>query len=335
MNIIKIISGRSNGALADDIAQYLGIPLTNVTLDDYSNTELRVEINESVRGCHVCIIQTGGENENHSINDYIMELCALAYACKSSEALTVTAFIPCFPYARADKKDVPRACITGSLMTQLLITSGVDRIVSMDLHSGQVQGFTGKPMPFDNIYCKKLLINKLREVCFTEYKDDINIINEKFVLISPDYGGYKRVRQYAKELGMKMDTMHKQRDYTKNSKVLETLLMGGEKNVRGKTAIIIDDMADTMGTMISAIKQLESFGCYEVIIVVTHGILSGPAIQRINDCANIKKVIVTNTIYQGDNVLKCKKLEVVDTSKLLAEVIRRLSNGTSISDLFN
>ena len=321
-----IISGNSNQELANDIAEYSGIKLTDRKITNFLNTEICVQILQHVRGKHVFIIQTGSFNEKQSINDYIMELFLLVNACKLSSANSITAIIPCFPYARADKKDLPRTSIGGSLMSILLKKAGVDRIVTMDLHAGQIQGFTD--IPFDNIYGKNLISNYISENILGD-KDSSN-----FILVSPDAGGIKRVIAYAESLKMKHLIMHKQRDYSQVSVVNKTIIIGDNLDLADKTLIVIDDIIDTMGTMIATTEELGKYGAKEVIIMATHGIFSGEAINRINNCKLIREVVVTNTLPQQHNQKTCSKIKVIDCAILLGEVIKKLIKGESIASLF-
>ncbi len=331
---IKLISGRSHVELSKMIASNLNLQLTKCTLDDFANGEIKVEINEPVRNFDVYIIQTGLTDDTHSINDYIIELFSIINACKLSSAKSVSVILPCYPYARSDKKDGSRVPINAAMITNILEGLGVNRIISLDLHSGQIQGFAR--IPFDNLYGIKILANSLNETIFKNkdnYKDS-DQLNSEFILVSPDEGGSKRVEAYAKRLGMKFVTMHKQRDYSKKSTVVSSILIG-EQVLLNKTAIIIDDIIDTMGTMISASQELKNHGIKDVIIVATHGVFSEPAITRINECDSIKQIIVTNSINQTANLKKTQKLVVVDTSDLFADTIRRLVHGHSISELFS
>jgi len=195
----------------------------------------------------------------------------------------------------------------------------------MDLHAAQIQGFFN--IPVDNLYADALICNRLKAMGIYE--------NEKYVLVSPDSGGVKRLYKCAGTLKLHAVIMHKQRDHTQSSKVDKTILIGEEDCVRNKTVVIIDDMADTMGTVVRAAETLAQHGAAEVMVAVTHGVLSGPALQRINECAHITKVIVTNTLPQEENVAQCPKIEVVDVSELLAMAIRMYMTGGSISGLFH
>lgn len=325
-NNFCLISGRSNLDLSKKIADHIQTELTECEIRDFANQEIRVQIKENVRGKNVYIIATGTSSEELSINDFIMETMLLIRSAKLSSAKNITLILPFMPYSRSDKKDDGRTAIGGKLLIDFLEVSGVNRIVSMDLHAGQIQGFTN--LPFDNLYAINLFIDYLRDRFILCTRND-------FVLVSPDNGGAKRIEAYAKKLQMKFVIMHKQRDYSTVNTVCKSTLIGDKEYCQGKTGILIDDMADTMGTMISACQELKEYGIEKVLIIVTHGILSGPAIDRINNCQQICKVVVTNSLPQEKNIERCKKLEVVDTSELFYKVINCLETGNSISSIFN
>jgi ribose-phosphate pyrophosphokinase len=269
-------------------------------------------------------------NNMHSINDYIVELIGIVSACRRSSAGTITALIPYFPYCRSDKKDAPRVPIMSRDVADMLVNAGVTRIVSIDLHAGQLQGFAN--IGWDNLFCLNLFVEELHKTLFNGL--NLDEINHKYVLVSPDVGGAKRIEAYAKKLKMNHVIMHKQRDHTKKSVITKTIIVGDVESIKNKTAIIIDDIIDTMGTMTAAANELTEHGAKNVIIIATHGIFSYPAFQRITECNAITQVIVTNTLPQIDNMKKCKKITCVDTSGLLAEVIKRLVESGSLSELF-
>lgn len=329
MEKIKVIAGRSNRPLAEGICSALQIKLTDSIIESFANGEIKVEVNEDIRGHSVYIIQTGGNTLQGSINDYFVETLLLIDACKRADAAKVNVILACFPYARSDKKDRPRIPIGGSLITNVLIAAGCDRIVTMDLHSGQIQGFTNH-VPFDNLYGIKLHIENCERTIFRGLTKEE--INEKFVLVSMDVGGAKRIKEYAMRLSMSYAIMDKQRDYSKSNTVLKSVLIG---DVKDKIAICIDDMADTCGTILAGIEDLKMHNCKGAIILVTHGILSGPAANRINGCDFISQVIVINTLDQTENIKLITKLSVIDASSLFAEVIKRITVGGSLSAMFN
>lgn len=325
-----IIGLRSNPELVEKILKFLGnnsidnsmnVPIISET---FANGEIRTQITQNIRNQDVFIIQTGANDEKMSINDYLMELLSTINACKMSSASKITVIIPSFMYARSDKKDVPRTPINSALICQLLEVSGATRIVSLDLHAGQIQG--SARIPFDNLYAIGLLSEYL--------KNNVQVNEETHVLVSPDNGGVKRIESYAKLMKMPYVIMHKQRDYTQKNVVMKSSLIGDPKHVNNKIAVIIDDMVDTCGTMVAAANELKEHGATSVIIVATHGIFSGPAFDRINSCEMIQKVVVTNSLPQEKNKEKCSKLEIVDISSLIGKVISCLMTGESISALF-
>lgn len=329
---VKIVAGRSNPELAESISSKLGIPLVKVKITDYGNTEIGVEIIESIRGFHVYIIQTGAPYQDRTVNDHLQELYNLIQACTLSSAKTVTLIMPCYAYARSDKKDAPRVSIMAATQTLIYQTLGVTRIIAMDLHAGQIQGMS-PIIPFDNLYGKKLQIENLKNTIFKGLSEDQ--IKNQFILAAPDVGAAKMIESYAKQLGIKHVLMHKHRNYDVPSTISNTILVGEDSNIIDKTVIIIDDIFDSFGTINSATNELIKHGAKNVIAIATHGIFSGQAFDKINNNKYIERVIVTNTIPQYENLKKTNKLYIVDTSDLFVEVIKRLRTGTGgISELF-
>uniref|UniRef100_A0A6B2F6P0 Ribose-phosphate pyrophosphokinase 1 n=1 Tax=Bothriechis nubestris TaxID=1766655 RepID=A0A6B2F6P0_9SAUR len=311
---IKIFSGSSHQDLSQKIADRLGLELGKVVTKKFSNQETCVEIGESVRGEDVYILQSGcGE-----INDNLMELLIMINACKIASASRVTAVIPCFPYARQDKKDKSRAPISAKLVANMLSVAGADHIITMDLHASQIQGFFD--IPVDNLYAEPAVLKWIKE----------NIVEWKnCTIVSPDAGGAKRVTSIADRLNVDFALIHKERK--KASEVDRMVLVG---DVKDRVAILVDDMADTCGTICHAADKLLSAGATKVYAILTHGIFSGPAISRINH-ACFEAVVVTNTIPQEDKMKHCPKIQVIDISMILAEAIRRTHNGESVSYLFS
>jgi ribose-phosphate pyrophosphokinase len=330
METVKLIAGSSNPHLAEEIAKYLNMPLVKCKILMFSNGEIYVDIQENIRRSNIFFIQTGSRSADGvlSINDHYVEALEVADACIRSDVASIGIIYATFPYARSDKKNKSRVSIMSSVIANGLKNAGYSRIICMDIHAGQTQGVV--TLPFDNLYAIKLQTEYLQNVIFKNLNQEQ--INDKFVLISPDGGGSNRIRDFASRLNMKHAIMDKQRDYSKSSTISRSVLLGTD--VKDKIGIVIDDMADTMGTMISAVKTLEEHDIQEVIIIVTHGILSDPAIERINACDKISQIIVTDTIDQSINLTKCSKLRVIETSGLFGEVIKRLSCGGSISELF-
>lgn len=259
-----------------------------------------------------------------------MELLVIIDACRRSMALSVNIIMPFFPYSRSDKKDEPRAPISVKLIANLLEATKINRLVSIDLHAAQIQGFLDTP--FDNLY-SAILVNKfLNKTLFKDLSLDEK--QKKFIVVSPDAGATKRTFAIAKIMKLNTLIMHKQRDYTKSGTIERTLLIGNNDNNYHKIALICDDIADTCGTLISSIKELEKNGINKVICVITHGIFSKNALEKINKCNNIEKIIVSDSIPQAENCRLCKKIEVFSIAKLMANVIERIQNGRPISDLF-
>lgn len=314
-NSIKLLAGNSHPELAQLVATRLNIELSNLTVAQYVNQETAVTIGESVRDEDVYVLQTG---HGMNVNDYLMELLIIIHACKTASARSITVVIPNFPYARQDKKDKSRAPITARLMANMLQTAGCDHIITMDLHASQIQGFFD--IPVDNLYAEPTVLKYLHTKMITEEFQNA-------VIVSPDAGGAKRAAAVADRLDLPFALIHKERQ--KANDVSRMILVGDVKN---KVAIIIDDMADTCGTLSKAADMLVSNGARSVVAIVTHGILSGNGIQTINN-SKVSKLVCTNTVPLPNSDL-CNKLERLDISPTLAEAIRRLHNGESVSYLF-
>ncbi|ETN57966.1 ribose-phosphate diphosphokinase [Anopheles darlingi] len=311
---IKVFSGSSHPDLASRIVDRLGIDLGKVVTKKFSNLETCVEIGESVRGEDVYIVQSG----SGEINDNLMELLIMINACKIASASRVTAVIPCFPYARQDKKDKSRAPISAKLVANMLSVAGADHIITMDLHASQIQGFFD--IPVDNLYAEPAVLKWIREN-IAEWRNSI--------IVSPDAGGAKRVTSIADRLNVEFALIHKERK--KANEVASMVLVG---DVKDRVAILVDDMADTCGTICHAADKLVEAGATKVYAILTHGIFSGPAISRIND-ACFEAVVVTNTIPQDGHMKDCPKIQCIDVSMMFAEAVRRTHNGESVSYLFS
>uniref|UniRef100_A0A8I3WSG4 ribose-phosphate diphosphokinase n=1 Tax=Callithrix jacchus TaxID=9483 RepID=A0A8I3WSG4_CALJA len=287
---IVLFSGSSHQDLSQRVADRLGLELGKVVTKKFSNQETSVEIGESVRGEDVYIIQSGcGE-----INDNLMELLIMINACKIASSSRVTAVIPCFPYARQDKKDKSRAPISAKLVANMLSVAGADHIITMDLHASQIQGFFD--IPVDNLYAEPAVLQWIREN-IAEWKNCI--------IVSPDAGGAKRVTSIADRLNVEFALIHKER---KKANEVDRMVLVGD--VKDRVAILVDDMADTCGTICHAADKLLSAGATKVYAILTHGIFSGPAISRINNAA-FEAVVVTNTIPQEDKMKHCTKIQVL------------------------
>lgn len=310
---ITIFGGNANPALANEIARYCGIPLGASKTSRFSDGELFVEIGENVRGVNCFILQS----TSWPPNDNLMELLIMIDALKRASAGSIVAIMPYFGYARQDRKVKPRTPITAKLVADLLTAAGATRVLSVDLHAGQIQGFFN--IPFDHLYATPIL----REAFQRE-----GLGGESTVVVSPDAGGTERARAYSKYLDCPLAVIDKRRDAPNVSQVHH--LIG---DVAGKRAILIDDMIDTAGTLCNAAKAVMDHGAAEVYASATHGVLSGPAIDRINESV-LRKVWVTNTIPQQDKLARCDKLEVLSIANLVGEAIKRIHHGDSISSLF-
>lgn len=331
MNDIKIIIGNSCQSLGNSIANIMKLQPLTCILDKFSNGEIRVEIKESVRNEDIYIIQTGYSNSNngYNTNDYLIETLIIVDACKRSMAKSINIIMPYYPYSRQDKKDEARSPISAKLFANLLTTSGINRLVVMDLHSSQIQGFFD--IPVDNIYSIKLVIEYFNNNIFSLLDDTEK--EKKYVVVSPDAGSLKRTICFAKAMGLDTAILHKQRNYSKKNTVDHSFLISNN-DLKNKTAIICDDMCDTAGTLIKGIDALVENGIKDVIIVITHGIFSGSAIERINNCKYIKRIIVSNSIYQEYNQKICSKIEIFHIESLLSKIIEKLVSCGSISELF-
>ena len=329
---IQLISGTSHTKLADKISKILNKPLIDCTIKNFSNTENKVDINENIRNKDIFIVESGtyGYENNKSINDYFMETLIIIDACRRSNPKSINLLLPCYPYARQDKKEDSREPITAKLIANLLTTAGINRLLVIDLHSPQIQGFFD--IPVDNLYSVNLVINHLQNTIFKNKTYDE--IRKEFLIISPDAGATKRTLKFAKILKLNTLIMHKQRDYSQVNCVEKSIIIGDTSALQDKTAIILDDMCDTGGTLIKACDTLVEYGANKVIAIVTHGILSGPALERINQSKHLEKIIVSNTIPQDYNKAHCPKLEVFSVEELLADAINKLTSSGSLSDLF-
>lgn len=309
---LKIISGSSNVELSDQICAFLEIEKCNSLISTFSDGECRVEIDENVRGCDVFVIQSTCPPVNHNT----MELAIMLDALKRSNCWRVTACIPYMGYARQDKKVKGRTPISAKLVADILSAAGIDRILTLDLHSGQIQGFYNCPV--DNLYASKILLHHIQE------NNDNNV-----VLVSPDGGGVDRVSFYAKRLGYTLAFAYKQREAP--GKIEQMYLVG---EVKGKKAIVLDDMIDTFGTGSKASDLLLDNGATSVEMYSTHAVLSGPAIERI-EYSKFSKIYITDTIPLSDEATKCSKISVLSVAPLLSAAIQNIHNETSVSCLIN
>lgn len=312
-NSIKLLVSDVHSGLAELVAKRLGMKLTPSELKRDSTGEVQFSIGESVRDEDIFIVCQIGSGE---VNDRVLELLIMINACKTASARRITVVLPNFPYARQDRKDKSRAPITAKLMADMLTTAGCDHVITMDLHASQIQGFFD--IPVDNLYAEPSVVSYIREKI--NYKDAI--------IISPDAGGAKRAAGLADRLDLNFALIHKER--ARANEVSKMVLVG---DVTNKICIIVDDMADTCGTLAKAAEVLLDNGAQLVIAIVTHGILSGNAIPNISK-SKLDRVVCTNTVPFSGEAKACSKLDTIDVSAVLAESIRRLHNGESISYLF-
>jgi len=308
---LKVFSGNANRPLAEKVCDHLGIPLGNAEVKTFSDGEISVEINENVRGKDVFIIQPTCP----PVNDNLMELLIMIDAAKRASAGRITAVIPYYGYARQDRKVAPRQPISAKLVANLITVAGASRVLTMDLHAGQIQGFFD--IPVDNLFARPVLLHYIKE----HFKDDL-------VIVSPDAGGVERARAFAKRLKASLAIIDKRRE---RANVAEVMNIIGD--VRGKTAVIVDDMVDTGGTLTKAASALLDKGASAVYACCTHPVLSGNAVQRILE-SPLKELIVTDTIPLSEEAKKCGKIKVLSVGKLFGEAVRRIHLNESVSVLF-
>jgi ribose-phosphate pyrophosphokinase len=311
MQRLKLFAGNSNPALADAVARHLDLGLGKAEVSTFSDGEENVEINENVRGTDCFVLQS----TSAPANTHLMELLIMVDALRRSSARRITSVIPYYGYSRQDRKVAPRAPITAKLVADLIATSGTDRVLCIDLHAGQIQGFFN--VPVDNIYATPPLLQAIRS------RND-----GPLTIISPDAGGVERARAYAKRLDASLAIVDKRREA---ANVAEVMNIVGD--VRDTACVIVDDMVDTAGTLTEAAKALHREGARSVSAAITHPVLSGPAIKRIEE-SPLKELIITDTIPRRPDAEACEKLHVVTIAPLLGEAIRRINNEESISSLF-
>jgi len=311
---LKIFSGRANPYLAQEICWYLDVPLGRADVGRFSNGEIRVQIEESVRGCDVFVIQPTCP----PVNDHLMELLIMIDALNRASAKRITAVIPFYGYAKQDRKTKGREPISAKLVANLLVTAGVDRVLTMDLHAGQIQGFFD--IPVDNLVAQPLL---------SRYFASKNLSD--VVVVSPDVGGTARARNFANHLGVDLAVIDKYRPTYAQVQVMDVI-----GNVQGKSAILIDDLIDTAGTLVEGAQALKERGVVEVYACATHPVFSDPALDRIqNSC--LKEVVVTNTIPSNSEELHRRtdnKIKVLSVAPIFAEAIKRIYGEMSVSELF-
>ena len=304
----KVFSGTANPEFSKAVAKYLSIPLSEATINRFSDGEINVQISESVRGRDVFIIQSTCAPANANL----MELLIMTDALRRSSANTITAIVPYFGYARQDRKAAPRVPITAKLVANLFETAGIDRVVTVDLHAGQIQGFFD--IPVDNLY---------GSIVFKDYLQRKNLPNP--IIASPDIGGVARARNFAKQLDLDLVIIDKRREKANESEVMNII-----GNVEGKDVILIDDMIDTAGTIVKAAGALKQNGAASVMAFCTHPVLSGPAYERI-DKGELDELVVTDTIPLRQ---ESEKITVLSVAHLFSEVIRRIYHNESVNGLF-
>jgi ribose-phosphate pyrophosphokinase len=309
---IRVFSGNANTALAKKISENLGISLAKAHVTAFSDGETRVEINENVRGMDVFIIQSTCP----PVNVTLMELLIMIDAVRRSSADRITAVIPYYGYARQDRKVAPRAPISAKLVADLITKAGANRVLALDLHAGQIQGFFN--IPVDNLFATPVLMEYMKK----HYHDD------NVVIVSPDTGGVERARAFGKRLGASLAIIDKRREGPNEAQVMNII-----GHVKGKRVIVLDDMIDTAGTVVQAAKALKEEGAIEVSVCCTHPVLSGPAIERIEQ-SDLKEVIVTDTIPLHEKAAACNRIKVLSVSGLLSEAVRRIYYNDSVSSLF-
>lgn len=308
---MKLFGGTSNPILTQEVCNYLGIEPGKITAKTFSDGEVQVEIGENVRGRDAFILQSTCP----PVNDNLMQLLIIMDALRRASAKRITAVIPYYGYARQDRKVKPRVPISAKLVADLITIAGANRVVSMDLHAGQIQGYFN--IPVDNIFAAPILLNYMN----THFRDNL-------VIVSPDAGGVERARAFAKRLDASLAIIDKRRDAPNVSQAMNII-----GDVEGKTAVILDDMVDTAGTLTQAAFALTTRGAKQVFACCTHPVLSGPAIQRIEE-SPIDKLVVTNTIPLNERARECPKIEVLSVAELLGETIKRIYNSHSVSTLF-
>ena len=309
---MKLLTGNSNKVLSKNIAKYLKSKLVNSSIRKFSDGEIYVEINENIRGNSIFIIQS----ISSPANDNLMELLLCVDALKRSSAKNITAVIPYFGYARQDRKVVPRTSISAKLVSNLITNAGADRVVTVDLHAGQIQGFFD--IPVDNLFATPIFARHVKK----------KIKSKKIICVAPDVGGTERARALGKLLNVGLAIVDKRRPKPGQSQVMNII-----GDVKDKTCIIVDDIIDSGGTIINAAKALKQRGAKEVYVYITHGVLSGDAVKKIKNSV-IKNLVITDTIDNGEKTKNVKNIEVLPISGLMGEAIKRISNSTSVSDLF-
>jgi len=312
VNRFCLFTGNANPALATEIAKVLATPLGEARVSRFSDGETFCEIRENVRGRDTYVIQPTCS----PVNDNIMELLIMCDALRRASASSITAVMPYYGYARQDRKVAPRTPITSKLVADLLVSAGVSRVLSVDLHAGQIQGFFN--IPLDHLYALPVFLEDYLKSRF----------NKDSVFVAPDAGGVERTRAYSKRLGASLAIIDKRRERANVSEVMHII-----GDVAGKDCIIVDDMIDTAGTLCNAARAIMDGGARSVVACATHGVLSGPAVQRIEE-SPLEEVVVTNSVLASEEARASKKIKFLSIGRLLGEAIRRIHNSDSVSSLF-
>jgi len=309
---MMIFSGNANRTLAEDICRHLQVELSRADVRKFSDGETYVEIGENVRGKDAFVVQPTCT----PVNDHLMELILMADALRRASARRITAVMPYYGYSRQDRKVAPRVPISAKVVAEMLMAVGVRRVLTMDLHAGQIQGFFN--IPVDNMYAAPVLLSDISQV----------FAGKEVIMVSPDAGGVERTRAFAKRLKAGLAIIDKRRERANESEAMNVI-----GNVTGKHAILLDDMVDTAGTLCAGAEILMKEGAKEVYAYCTHAVLSGPAIERLN-ASKIKKLVVTNSIPLRNSAKDCNKIKVLSVSELLGDSIRCIHNEDSVSSLF-
>ena len=309
---MKLLSGNSNKPLSKNIAKYLKSKLVNSSIRKFSDGEIYVEINENIRGNSIFIIQS----VSSPANDNLMELLMCIDALKRSSAKNITAVIPYFGYARQDRKVVPRTSISAKLVSNLITKAGADRVVTVDLHAGQIQGFFD--IPVDNLFATPIFARHIKK------KIKLNNI----ICVAPDVGGVERTRALSRRINSTIAIIDKRRPAPGKSEVMN--IVG---NVKNKNCVIVDDIIDSGGTIVNAVSALKNKGAKDVYVYITHAVLSGDAVKKIEK-SQIKKLITTDTIDNSKKIKNSKKIEIISLSPMISEAMKRIANSTSVSSLF-
>lgn len=310
-NCLKVFSGRANAPLAGEVCEYLGVPMGGVEISNFSDGEIFVHITENIRGQDVFVVQSLCA----PVNENLIELLIMIDALKRASAERITAVIPYYCYARQDRKAQPRVPITAKLIADLITAAGADRVLTMDLHAGQIQGFFD--IPVDHLFAAPLLIDYIREKDFND-----------LIIVSPDAGGVERARAFAKRLSASLGIIDKRRE---EKNVAEVMNIIGD--VEGREVVVIDDMVDTAGTLAESAGALWKKGARCVYACCTHGVLSGPAVERISQ-SELTELVVTDTIPLTGEGKNCSKIKVISVARLFGEAIKRIHEDESVSSLF-